>query len=42
MRKYDNEFKQQSVKKILDGQSVTSVSRELAIGEIQVGIQFQS
>jgi transposase-like protein len=28
MKKDDNEFKQQAVKKILDGQSVTSVSRE--------------
>jgi transposase len=33
MRKYGNEFKQQAVKKILDGQSVASVSRELGVSE---------
>ncbi len=33
MRKYDNEFKQMAVKKILDGQSVASVSRELGVAE---------
>ena len=33
MRKYDSEFKQQAVKKILDGQSVASVSRELGVAE---------
>jgi transposase len=33
MRKYDNEFKQQAIKKILDGQSVASVSRELGVSE---------
>jgi transposase len=33
MRKYDDEFKQQAVKKILDGQSVASVSRELGVAE---------
>ena len=33
MKKYDNEFKQQAVKKILDGQSVASVSRELGVAE---------
>ncbi len=33
MRKYDNEFKQQAVKRILDGQSVASLSRELGVGE---------
>lgn len=33
MRKYDNEFKQQAVKKILDGQSAASVSRELGVAE---------
>ena len=33
MRKYDNEFKQQAVRKILDGQSVASVSRELGVAE---------
>jgi transposase len=33
MRKYDNEFKQNAVRKILDGQSVASVSRELGVAE---------
>ena len=33
MRKYDDEFKQNAVRKILDGQSVASVSRELGIAE---------
>ena len=33
MRKYDDEFKQNAVKKILDGQSVASVSRELGVAE---------
>ncbi len=33
MRKYDEEFKQQAVKKILAGQSVASVSRELGVSE---------
>jgi transposase len=33
MKKYDNEFKKQAVKKILDGQSVASVSRELGAAE---------
>ncbi len=33
MGKYDVEFKQNAVKKILDGQSVASVSRELGIAE---------
>ena len=33
MRKYDEEFKQQAVKKISDGQSVASVSRELGVSE---------
>ncbi len=36
MRKYDDEFKQQAVRKILDGQSVASLSRELGIGESQL------
>ena len=36
MRKYDDEFKQQAVKKILDGQSVASLSRELGVGESQL------
>ncbi len=33
MKKYDEEFKQGAVKKVLDGQSVASVSRELGVGE---------
>lgn len=33
MRKYDDEFKQNAVKKILDGQSAASVSRELGVAE---------
>jgi len=36
MRKYDNEFKKQAIKKILDGQSVASLSRELGVGESQL------
>lgn len=33
MRKYDDEYKQSAVKKIHDGQSVPSVSRELGVAE---------
>ncbi len=33
MRKYDDQFKQMAVKKILDGQSAASVSRELGVAE---------
>lgn len=33
MPKYDLEFKQLAVKKILDGQSVASLSRELGVSE---------
>ncbi len=33
MRKYDDEFKQQAVRKILDGQSAAAVSRELGVAE---------
>ena len=33
MRKYDDEFKRQAVKKVFDGQTVSSVSRELGINE---------
>lgn len=33
MKKYGEEFKQSAVKKILDGQSVASVARELGGGE---------
>lgn len=32
-RKYDADFKRNTVQKVLDGQSVASVSRELGIGE---------
>lgn len=32
-RKYDDEFKRQTVKKVLDGQPVSSVSRELGVNE---------
>lgn len=33
MKKYDQEFKKQAVKKYLDGQSVASVARELGVNE---------
>jgi transposase-like protein len=33
MRKYDDDYKREAVKKIHDGQSVASVSREWASGE---------
>lgn len=33
MRKYDDEFKRNVVRKILDGQSVSSVSREIGVNE---------
>jgi len=33
MRKYDDEFKHLAVRKILDGQSVASLSRELGVAE---------
>lgn len=33
MRKYDDEFKQNAVRKILDGQAVASLSRELGVAE---------
>lgn len=32
-RKYDDEFKRQALKKVFDGQSVASVSRELGVNE---------
>jgi transposase len=32
-RKYDDEFKRQVVKKVFDGQTVSSVSRELGVNE---------
>ena len=31
MRKYDDEFKEQALKKVFDGQSVASVSEELGV-----------
>ena len=34
--KYDDEFKRQTVQKVLDGQSVRSVSRELGVNESQI------
>lgn len=33
MRKYDDEFKRQVVRKVFDGQSVSSVSREIGVNE---------
>ena len=33
MRKYDDEYKREAVKKIHDGQSVASVARELGVAE---------
>lgn len=33
MRKYDDEFKRNVVRKVLDGQSVASVSREIGVNE---------
>ncbi len=33
MRKYDEDYKQEAVKKIHDGQSVASVARELGVAE---------
>jgi len=33
MRKYDQEFKKEAVRKYLDGQSVASISRELGVNE---------
>jgi transposase len=32
-RKYDDEFKRQAVKKVIDGQSVVSAAQELGINE---------
>ena len=34
--KYDNEFKRQVVQKVLDGQSVRSISREIGVSESQI------
>lgn len=33
MRKYDQEFKKEAIRKYLDGQSVASISRELGVNE---------
>ena len=33
IRKYDDEFKRNVVRKVLDGQSVSSVSREIGVNE---------
>ena len=33
MRKYDDDYKREAVKRIHDGQSVASVSRELGVSE---------
>lgn len=33
MKKYDEDFKKQTVKKYLDDQSVASISREIGINE---------
>jgi transposase-like protein len=34
--KYDEEFKRNAVRKVLDGQSVRSVSQELGVNESQI------
>jgi transposase len=36
IRKYDDEFKHNAVRKVLDGQSVRSVSQELGVNESQI------
>lgn len=36
MRKYDEEFKREAVRKVFDGQSARSVSRELGVSENQI------
>jgi len=33
MKKYDEEFKKEAVRKYLDGQSVASISREIGVNE---------
>ncbi len=33
IRKYDDEFKRNVVRKVLDGQSVSSISREIGVNE---------
>ena len=36
MRKYDDDFRREAVRKILDGQSVASVARELGVSTAQL------
>lgn len=36
MKKYDDEYKREAVRKIFDGQTVASVSRELGVSENQL------
>jgi transposase len=36
MKKYDEEFKREAVRKVFDGQTVRSVSRELGVSENQI------
>jgi transposase len=36
MKKYDEEFKREAVRKILDGQSVASAARELGVSTAQL------
>ena len=36
MRKYDDEFKREAVRKVFDGQTVASVSREVGVSENQI------
>jgi len=36
MRKYDEEFKREAVRKVFEGQSAASVSRELGVSENQI------
>ena len=33
MKKYDEDFKKQTVKKYLDGQSIASIAREIGVNE---------
>jgi len=33
MRKYDDEFKREAIRKVFDGQSVASVAREFGVAE---------
>lgn len=33
MKKYDQEFKKETIRKYLDGQSVASISREIGVNE---------